>query len=136
MTIKIYFLLLVFSMTVFSIGCNDTIAEPCEKLKEGLIMLDEEQTLPILNQMLDEYDPSPGASDLIGHEANLAAFVEKLESDCGIDALLECYGCVETFPVISHVRMSLDSSGVLVDRTIDIRTPSDGKLLATGIHGN
>ncbi|MEO5906568.1 MAG: hypothetical protein ABIQ11_07570 [Saprospiraceae bacterium] len=116
------------------IACKDSIELPCQELREGLTETDEVAVAGILNNLLKDLPPVPTNDDLQGHRANLDLFVERLDDQCGFQADVECYACVETFPPISHVGINLDSSGVNIRRTLDIRTPDEALMTVTGVH--
>lgn len=116
------------------IGCKDSVELPCQELREGLAEVDELVVENILNDLLKDLAPNPINDDLTGHRINLDLFVERLDDQCGFEAYVECYACIETFPAISEVGINLDSSGLSVRRILDIRTPDESLMTVTGVH--
>ncbi len=133
-----YFMKFILLSILFSglllIGCKDSVELPCKELRDGLAEVDEVVVENILNDLLKDLSPNPTNDDLTGHRINLDLFVERLDDQCGFQADVECYACVKTFPPISHVGINLDSAGFSVRRTIDIRTPDEALMTATGVH--
>ena len=126
--------LFCISLVLLSASCKDTISYPCSDIREGLLNFDLDQAKPGIDQMLEDLTPLSDSTDNIGHEDNLDIFIERLTSDCDLDATIECYGCIETFPVLSHVLVVLDSSGMQIQRALDILTPATGVMTLKNIH--
>lgn len=117
-------------------NCDETDNFICVEFKDEVIALDPDpvQATNYVNALLSPLFPYPTFEDPTGHEANLILFADRLEQHCNVDVTIECYGCIETFPVQSHVLVKLDSAGVIVNRTLDIRTPADTVMTLQGIH--
>jgi hypothetical protein len=117
-----------------SFTCDKETTSPCEFLIDGVVHFDATLAQSQIRLWLDSLQPQPTTEDPIGHEANLQSFVQDLKTDCGIEASIECYACIETFPVLSHVTMNLDSAGISVYRVLDIVTPTDSIMSLRDIH--
>lgn len=126
--------LFCLSLVLLFAGCKDTVTYPCSDIREGVLNFDLEQAKPGIDQMLEDLAPVPDSTDNIGHEDNLDIFIDRLTSECDFDATIECYGCIETFPVLSHVLIGLDSSGIQIQRALDILTPATGVMTLKNIH--
>lgn len=98
----------------------------CESLEEGLIQLNAELVEGEINAICEVYPPAPTSNDPQGHEVNLDDIVSSLNEDCGsFTTTLGCYACLESYPPQSVINFTLDSSGVDVQRSIRLLTPSD-----------
>ena len=117
-------------------NCDKDENFTCVEFKDEVIALDPdpEQAMNYVNALLSPMFPYSTMEDPIGHEANLILFAEKLALHCNVDVSIECYACIETFPVQSHVVVKLDSAGVMISRTLDIRTPTDDVMTLLAIH--
>ncbi len=117
-------------------NCDKDENFTCVEFKDEVTALDPDpiQATNYVNALLRPLFPYPTFEDPTGHEANLILFADRLEQHCKVDVTIECYGCIETFPVQSHVLVKLDSAGVIVNRTLDIRTPADTVMTLQGIH--
>lgn len=117
-------------------NCDKEENFTCVEFKDEVATLDSDpiQATNYVNALLSPLFPYPTFEDPTGHEANLILFAEKLEQHCNVDVTIECYGCIETFPVQSQVLVKIDSAGVIVNRTLDIRTPADTLMTLQGIH--
>lgn len=126
----------IFLLLVLSTQCRDSNAGPksCEDIKTGILNTDMPLVKPLIDNMLEDLLPVPLTDDIIGHEENLTVFVEKLKNECALTASIECYGCIETLPVISHISIQLDSAGTTINRYLDIATPSGKAMTLIDIH--
>lgn len=117
-------------------NCDETEDFTCVEFKDQVATLEPDpvQARNYINAMLARFSPNPTTEDPIGHNENLKLFAERLEEHCDVDALIECYACIETFPHQSHVLIRLDSAGMMISRTLDIRTPGDTLMTLLGIH--
>ncbi len=116
-------------------ACNQgDSAEPCEDLATRIINFETEQASSAINNWLIDLMPQPSVSDPLGHEANLQQFADRLRTHCQWEVDVECYGCIETHPLQSHVILSLDSAGIAVQRYLDILTPADAVMTLREIH--
>ena len=126
--------LFISAFLVFTIACEDTISYPCEEIREGLLNIDTAIAKDGINEILVDLVPVPTGNDPVGHEENLAVFVERLNESCDIEATIGCYACIETLPLLSHVEITLDSASVQVHRSIDILTPEGTVMSLKNIH--
>jgi hypothetical protein len=131
---------IIILMTLL-IGCskndnNDELFEiDCDELKAALVNFNSEQLNFEINKLTQDLLPIPTQSDNIGHFKNLNTLVDRINSNCPeIIATKECYGCIETNPVQSEIKVMLDSLGNQIERIIDISTPYDGILISLGTH--
>lgn len=117
-------------------NCDKDDNFTCVDIKDGLTKLEPEQVqvANYINALLSPLLPNPTAEDPTGHRENLNTFASLMGQDCDLDVLVECYACIETFPVQSHVLVKLDSAGMIVNRTLDIRTPADTVMTLVNIH--
>lgn len=117
-------------------NCDKDENFTCVEIKDGLATLesDQVQLTNYINALLSPLLPNPTAEDPAGHRENLNTFASGLGQDCDLEVLVECYACIETFPHQSHVLIRLDSAGMMVSRTLDIRTPGDTLMTLVGIH--
>lgn len=117
-------------------NCDGIEGFTCVAFKDELIALDPSPvpTTNYVNSLLGSLSPNPTVEDPTGHEENLNTFAIWLGEDCDLAVTVECYVCIETFPAQSHVLVKLDSAGVMISRTLDIRTPGDTLMTMLGIH--
>ena len=136
------FLAFIICTIVFlAISCQDSIKPidgfkftPCEILEENILILNNTPVTEVINLWLSGLQPLPTSGDPIGHSMNLISLVDRLKSECHFDAVVECYACIETLPVLSEVSILMDSSGIEIKRVLDIRTPESTVMTLTNIH--
>lgn len=126
--------LFISAFLIIAMACKDTITYPCEEIREGLLNINTAIAQDGINEILVDLTPLPTDDDPIGHEANLNIFVERLSESCDIEATIGCYACIETFPLLSHVEITIDSGSVQVHRSIDIVTPEGSVMSLRNIH--
>lgn len=119
---KKYTWLVLGSMVSF-FACEDTATKLCDELQADMVAFNAEAVKSTLNPWLSGNLPVPTNEDPIGHQQNLENFVDRLNDDCGLEASIVCYACIETYPPQSEVRVMIDSSGLTVVRVLDILTP-------------
>ena len=132
--IKSSFYLFSLWVLLMSFQCKVESIYKCDDIRTGILSYNLEIAKPAVDDVLDDMFPAPVADDMIGHQYNLELFKKRLKDDCNYTATIECYACIETFPVLSEVTLNLDSAGISVQRTLDIVTPSDGVMNLRAIH--
>lgn len=104
-------------------------------LKMAIIDLNSDMMKSEINKMLTDLEPNTTKDDEWGHEKNLDILVNRLNSNCdSINASLFCYCCNKSLPPQSIIILSVDSSGTIITRSLDIWTPDDDILQCTEIH--
>ncbi len=130
-----FFILPFFISVCDDLAKNDRKEVNCRNLELGLIHKDYEKIGTELDKLTEDLSPNPTASDPIGHSENLVGFTEQLMKTCEeLEVKIFCYACVETNPPQSELTIQLDSSGTIIERIIDIMTPSYNTLGFNGIH--
>lgn len=119
---------------VMLVSCEDSLGIKCDAFGEGLIYFDRDIIQPQVNKFLADLHPKPVTDDICGHEMNLNIFAARIEKECGLEVVVDCYACIETYPPLSHVTIRLDSIGAMVTRTLDIVTPEDKEMTFRDIH--
>lgn len=130
-------LCLIFSVScerIFDTEPNDPEID-CSKLHSGLLNLEQAKAATEINRLLLDLKPSRTKNDPIGHKNNFEIFAGRLKRNCkNIRSELQCYACMESNPPQSMVKLIVDSSGVDIERSADIRTPSTTNMMIVRIH--
>jgi len=130
----------IFTLMLISYSKNDDDNQSfisCANLRTALFNFNSEQLNIEVNKLTTDLVPTPMMNDEIGHLKNLNELIERLNTNCkAIIATKECYACIETYPVLSEIKIEIDSSGIQIERIIDISTPEDGVLMSLRMHGN
>ena len=138
---SILFILIMTLMLSFS-NCKKSVEtldrwEPadCTILKSAIIDINSDMMQSEINKMLTDLEPNPKKDDEWGHEKNLDILVNRLNSNCdSIHASLFCYCYNKSLPPQSIIILSVDSSGTIITRSLDIWTPDDDILQCREIH--
>lgn len=138
---KQYFLPIIVAVLIITQFSCDSINDTelnkeldCTELTAGLLSFDNERVESEFDKITVDLLPISNVDDQIGHLQNCQDLVSKL-SDCElISAKLLCYACIETYPPQTEILITLDSSGQIVNRVIDVLTPSDSSLDFVRVH--
>ncbi|MEN8139573.1 MAG: hypothetical protein ABFR62_14220 [Bacteroidota bacterium] len=134
---KNIFRILIFSLVALT-SCekNDEKADiNCESLTQGLISMESDVVSTELEKLTVDLSPNPNAEDQYGHSENIELLVSELNQQCeNLQAELACYACIKTYPPQSTLLISINSSGIIIKRVIDISTPKDDVMKYADIH--
>jgi hypothetical protein len=106
----------------------------CDNLKNGIVNTDNSLIIAEISKLTADLNPDPSAADPLGHADNFDLLTGRINECDGIVAELTCYGCIKTLPPISEILIKTDSSGVQIQRSIDIKTSEQSNLEILGIH--
>lgn len=128
-----------FTIILFSISCeqNDNSTDSsldCESLKKGIINTDNSIIKTEIAKLTADLSPKASVDDPWGHSANFNTLITRLNACSQITAVSVCYACIKTLPPISEILVKTDSSGVQIQRYIDIKTSEQSNLEILGIH--
>lgn len=131
-----YAVLLILLLCVVSCeNSTESNSLDCEKLIEGLVSLDVGIVKSEMNKLVIDLNPKITANDQLGHLNNFSTLVDRINTHCEkLESKLICYACIETYPPITEISISLDSAGVSVKRVVDILTSSENALNISGVH--
>lgn len=77
----------------------------------------------------------PTEEDPVGHARNVEILIDRLQNKCDdYQVALQCYACIYTLPAKSEIRFNLDSSGVAIQRIVDIISPKGEILQFINVH--
>jgi hypothetical protein len=108
----------------------------CDLLKNGIINLDNSILRTEIAKLTLDLTPKPVPNDDLGHVVNFDSLISRINSCSKIHADIFCYGCIKTLPRQSEILIKTDSSGILVQRIIDITTSEKLNLEFAGSHRN
>jgi hypothetical protein len=136
---KNYKLMLLTIVILLSITCerkNDHSGPTlnCEILKNGIINTDNTIIITEISKLTTDLSPDLSANDPFGHADNFDILLTRINECQGITAELTCYACIKTLPPISEILIKTDSSGIQIQRSIDIKTSELSTLEILGIH--
>jgi hypothetical protein len=122
-------LMAITIMAILSLGCKkDFSTRKCEQLKTEMAADNVQEVIKLVTEKVNQL-----ASQNYTRE-NLNTLATSLSGDCGISATVLCFGCIQTLPEQSEIRLSFNSSGSLVAKTIDISYTPDNKIKIINMH--
>jgi hypothetical protein len=95
----------------------------CETFKDAIEKGDKQRVSKAVRHLLTDY-----SSD------NLTNFASSLSSACNTTAKVICYGCIDTNPEQSEIRVSFTSSTGVVSKILDLSYDDNHRMIIVGIH--
>ena len=128
---------LIFLVIMIFSSCDKDDTNPyCDwdSFKTGVIHTDKSMIENVIPKLLINTNPKPTENDLIGQKANIDNLINAINKSNVLSAELFCYACIYTYPALSEITITTDSSGVSISRIIDIMTPNDNILKFVNVH--
>ena len=125
MSYRIYFVTVLLIVLVS--GCKKQSSPACEKLKESIATNNTEEVKSRITQFIYSLPSTDYTAQNLNH---LAASL----SQCNISADVLCFDCIQTLPSESEIRISFNSSGTMVTKTIDISYSPGNKMKVVNMH--
>ena len=131
-------LLLVFTI-FFTITCekkDESVDHglDCDLLKNGIIYHDNSIVKTEITKLTLDLSPKPIANDNLGHLVNFEKLISRINTCRIIHAEMICYGCIKTLPAQSEILVKTDSSGIQIQRILDVKTSEISNLEMLSIH--
>jgi hypothetical protein len=118
---------LILILSLFSCS-KDNSEFNCNSFRQGLIKKDRTLVKTEVDKLLKGLFPQPSISDPGGHLENLNTFISEIQRCNQITSELDCYNCFHELKIESLIKLSTDSSGVMINRTLFISTSVDEKM--------
>jgi len=131
---KIFLLLFVVTVLISCKKQQSDIVMNCEQFKQGIIANSEGRVKAEIEKLCQDLFPVVSATDEWGHRNNFIKMAQRISQQCGIDARVDCYACIKTFPPQTEIVVSFTNNGVLAKKTLDISTSSTNKLTFLKMH--
>lgn len=107
----------------------------CVNFAEALVYLKSDSVKIVIDKLIQDLNPDKKENDQWGHKENVNLLIKRLNAKCtNVTAFLGCYACMKTDPPQSEIILSVDSSGVVVKRVVDILTPYADVLKYVNVH--
>ncbi len=124
--------LLLMAITCFFCfaGCKKetvTVAD-CQQLQTGITANNKEDVKAAISAFIS------GLPSQTYTEQNLNKLVAAIGKQCGAQATLVCFDCIETLPTQSEIRIGYLSINGPVEKSIDISYNSSNKIVFVNMH--
>ena len=106
----------------------------CDLLKTGIINYDQSSVRTEISKLTTDLTPVPITGDTFGQLNNFDKLIDRINKCGNMTAELSCYACIETNPPTSEIILKTDSSGVQIQRVMDISTSNKESLKFGGLH--
>lgn len=100
-------------------------ARICKAIHEN----NETALATLLNGLAWDLDPAPTTADPIGQVENLDILITRLDNSSCLEADLECYACLESFPPLSSVLVKATHNNETVEKRIYLTTSETETLM-------
>lgn len=121
--------LLISIIAVTTLGCKkDFSDQECRELKDAMATNNIDAVKTIITQSITRL-PSQNNT-----QQNLDALATSLSGQFTISAEVLCFGCIQTLPEQSEIKLSFISSGSPIYKIIDISYSPDNKMKFVNMH--
>lgn len=121
---------ILFAGFSFLSSCSKDSGSPdCAGLRNAIIAGDVSSAMIALTGFIRQL-PSDEHSDI-----NLDRLVASLNNNCTVIADKLCFGCIQTLPEQSEIRIQFINNGSVVKKNFDISYPAGGnKMIVLNMH--
>jgi hypothetical protein len=111
-------------------GCHKKdLPADCEGLRNSMTANDVTGGLSALSGFIDNLSSEEYT------EANLDQLVRSLNNNCNIITEKICFGCIQTLPEQSEIRIHFINNGTVTQKTFDISRPANGSnMIVLNMH--
>ncbi|MBF9255347.1 hypothetical protein I2I11_18765 [Pontibacter sp. 172403-2] len=130
---KKLFPLIFLTIPVLFLSCNSEYEDSfdktiiCSKLTDALIANDEDDVSVGINNLLN------AQGQFNGQEKSFEKLIEQVDSCPNLQVTDSCFGCIETNPPQSEIRVTVIQNNQTVSRAIDLQN-FENKLIFLKIH--
>jgi len=133
---RILFFLLILSIYT---GCSKDKEEAprstdCVKLKEAMTNDEVAVVKELINEVASDIQAPVGLNEFAAYKFLIDELAKRLNAGCGINAEVLCYGCIDTLPAQTEVRIKFSSGLVGIEKTLDLIVTDDGKVRCVNMH--
>lgn len=119
------FVSFIITITLLLASCkkDELTRVDCNRLKKGLLAEDVKMVSFALRHQLGSYSGQ-----------NINKLSESLSGRCNISVADVCFDCVHTYPAQTEIRVSIQQSGTLIKKVIDISPTDADRMRIVNIH--
>ena len=121
-------LLILFCVQLIYSCKKSNVSGNCESLKDAILNNDVAKTGALVNNFIDQLRNKTYT------EPNLTALVQKISSQCNVTGEVLCFDCIKTLPSQSEIRITINSGGTVVSKTIDISYSATNNMTFQNMH--
>lgn len=106
----------------------------CVALKQA-ITNDE---LAVVKQMINEAGANiqvpAGLNEFEAYKYSIDELIKRIKANCDISIEVFCYGCIDTLPAQSEIRLSFSAGLMSIEKTLDLTVTDDGQVRCQNMH--
>jgi hypothetical protein len=122
-------LFVLAGLSLLSSCAKDNDQRPaCQQLKEGITSLDKEKVRNEINAYINSLPLKTHT------QHNLQKLVDAINQQCGSQATLLCFACIQTLPEESEIKISYPGTSGSAGQVIDISNDKDQKMIFVNMH--
>lgn len=135
-----YIQIVIAACSLAATGCSkDEQSIPagscnCEVLKQSIRDADANQARTEFFSLTADLLPEITPRDEWGQEDNIQRLAHRISSQCGIEATVPCYNCIETLPPQSEMILSFTEQGIPYRIAADISYTPQKMLRLVAFH--
>lgn len=128
-------LLLLLPLAILALGCEKDNSERCEGLRIAVQNDDIGAVKEIVNRLTADLEAQAATpTDQEGHRNSYLTLIDRLNDECDLNATGVCYGCIDTYPSTSEIKLNILLGTHSVTRTIDLSPDQEGRFRCTNMH--
>src|SRR6185436_19579125 len=107
---------------------KDRVSGRCETLQEGVLNNNIDKARSAINSFIDRLESKQY------NETNLTVLVQKISSQCNVSCTMLCFNCIRTLPGQTEIRITINSGGTTVAKTIDLSYSPNNTIVFVYMH--
>lgn len=133
---RILFFLLTLS--VYS-GCskdNEHTAQSvdCVALKQAVTNDDVAVVKQLINEAGATIQAPIGLNAFNAYKFSIDELIKRIKANCDISIEVLCYGCIDTLPAQSEIRLTFSAGLIRIEKTLDLIVTDDGRVRCQNMH--
>ena len=104
---------------------NQSSIDHCEELTVGIITNNETVVRKTVNELIAQL------GSVAYTEQNIAALVAAMESNCTIEATLDCFDCIKTLPSATELNLK---TGAGITKKVDLSYDNSNNMVFRNMH--
>jgi hypothetical protein len=123
-----HFILILFFALFITSGCKKDLDNSCRELREAIQTNDISKAGSAITRFIKRLPSDVNSSENLQHLATT------ISDNCSLTAQVLCFGCIQTLPEQSEIRITLNSGSTSLSKTIDISYTSNNRMKFVYMH--
>jgi len=133
---RILFFLLI--LTIYA-GCSKSKGDAnqsinCAELKQTMINDDVASVKELINEIAATINAPIGLNEFDTYKFLIDELVKRIKTNCAITVEVFCYGCIDTLPPQTEIRLKFITGLTSIEKTLDLIVTDDNKVRCLNMH--